>query len=651
MNFEDNTDSLGQNEDSLTKTNENLVRTSSNQKDDFDVLTENISQGLARCEIICDANNKPIDYRILSANKAFEKHTGLKREICLGKRILEVYPDMEKSWIETYGRVALTRETKTIEGYNHNTKRHYRSKAYSNKIGEFMMLFEDITHQKELEKAYDLVSKSSRLNTDLIENMPYGFKWCSIIKDENNNAIDFKILKTNAMYADQVGLNVEEISGKTFLQLFPNAEKKLIQRLCQVGTTKETTNFIDHCPVTNRVFDISAFSPKKDEFVMFIKDITQREASRIELEKAYQKAEESEKLKSAFLANMSHEIRTPLNAIIGFSELLETDDLNKTDKQKCLDNIKGSGNRLLGIISDILDISKLEANQQKLNYQTANLNALIDSLFEQFTVINSKPSLRIETSKPLDKEHAFISTDAIRLQQIFSNLIENALKHTEKGVIKFGYEIIGEELNFYVKDTGSGICKKNQKLIFERFRQVRNKTGINQGTGLGIPIAAGLIQLFGGKMWLDSKENVGSTFYFSIPYKPQIQKEIDKKPTILIAEDEEANFLLLEMWMSKLYNIIRVEDGNEAVAEVAKNEDIDLVLMDVKMPYLNGIEATKKIRETNQKLPILAQTAFVMENEHNQILEAGCNEVLSKPIRRADFEQLLAKYIPELKLG
>lgn len=233
---------------------------------------------------------------------------------------------------------------------------------------------------------------------------------------------------------------------------------------------------------------------------------------------------------------------------------------------------------------------------------------------------------------------------------MYSNLIENALKHTDEGFVRFGYELKGEELIGYVEDTGNGIHEKNQQLIFERFRQVQNKTGINKGTGLGIPIAAGLIKLFGGRMWLNSQVNIGSTFYFSIPHLPIKEKTRSSRPTILVAEDEEANFLLLEMWMKKICNVIHAEDGNEAVAEVARNEEIDLVLMDVKMPYLNGIEATRRIRETNQKIPILAQTAFVMEDEQNELLQVGCNEVLAKPIRRNDFEQLLAKYIPQLKL-
>lgn len=880
-------------------------------RQDFDSLMDNIAQGLARCEIVCDENNTPIDYYILSANEAFEKHTGLDRNIVVGKRILEVYPEMEKSWIETYGRVALTQKSETICGYNQNTKRHYRSTAYSNKPGEFMMLFEDITQQKELEKAHELVSKSTKLNSALIHNMIEGYKHGKVIFEKNNKPIDFKILEINEAYANIFGLKKEEVEGKTMLELFPTTDKEQIKSYCNVAITGESVSAINSCNVTNKVFDLSIFSPRRGEFVMFIKDITEREASRTELERAnelvskttqlatsliekmpvgfklceaiyddkekavdfkflqvnaayanqlglnknqiegktwkevfpevkrefteyfgqvaltgepvslidnreqtdrildisafspkkgelamfvkditereverqeleeayelvtkstkintdilvnmndgfkhcevicdehgnpidfkiitinnayekvtglsandivgktmkevfpdiektwietlgnvaitgesknfveyshntgkyyetsaycpkkgefglfvkdvtekekarisleqaYKKVEESERLKSAFFANMSHEIRTPLNAILGFSELLEEENLEKGEKQRCLKNIKNSGNRLLGIISNVLDISKLEANQEQLNYQVHNLNGLIDTLKDQFNLLKTNVNVQIVTSKALPNEKANISTDAIRLQQIFSNLLENSLKHTERGLIEFGYKVEGESLICFVSDTGNGIAKKDQEAIFKRFGQVGSNSQMNTGTGLGIPIAEGFTQLFGGKMWVESEIEKGSVFYFEIPYLPVDAENSLSKPNILVAEDEEANFMLLEMWMGKICNIFHAKDGNEAVEIVSNNPDIDLVLMDIKMPYVNGIDATKQIRKSNTTVPIIAQTAFVMDKEQQEILAAGCNEILTKPIKKNDFKILLEKYI------
>ncbi len=618
-------------------------------KMDYNSLAENISQGLARCQIICDANGVPKDYRILSANTAYEKHTGINRHIAIGKTILEIYPDIEKSWIDTYGRVALTQKTEIITGYNHNTKRYYRSVAYSDTPGEFMMLFEDTTHQNELEKAYELVSKSMKVSNDLLSNMPEGYKRGEVICDGNNTPIDFRILEVNEAYQKQTGINLDNFIGKTMLEVFPNVEKTWIETIGKVALSGEATHFVDYNHNTNKYFEISVFSPKHGEFALFIKDVTSRENARIKLEEAYRKVEESEQLKSAFLANMSHEIRTPLNAVLGFAELLEEKELDKQEEQKCLENIKSSGHRLLTIVSDILDISKLEANQQKLNFTTNNLNQIIKRLHEQFKVINSNPALEISCFKALEDNNATIKTDATRLEQILSNLLENALKHTKEGFIRFGYLLKGDFLEFFVQDSGAGIKKEDRETIFKRFGQATNKTEINQGTGLGIPIAEGFTQLFGGKMWLDSELGKGSTFYFAIPYLPNSPDlNQTKKPTILVAEDEEANFLLLQLWLKKYCHLIHANDGHETVALVKENKDIDLVLMDIKMPYLNGIEATKEIRKSNEQIPIIAQTAFIMDDEREEIRSAGCNEIISKPIQREDFKKLLTSYIPHL---
>jgi len=751
-------------------------------KMDFDSLAENISQGLARCEIICDEEGVPFDYRILSANKAYEKNTGIQKNLAIGKTILEIYPDIEKSWIETYGRVALTQQSEIITGYNHNTNRHYRSVAYSDKPGEFMMLFEDTTHQVELEKAYNLASKSMKTNNDLLTNMPLGFKRAKIICDENDQPIDFKILEVNQAYQKQTGIDITDYVGKTIKEVFPDVEQSWIKTMgevaldghskhiidynhntekyfevsafcpktgefalfikdvtgrekarielenayeevsqstklnadllknlqegfmhcelnfdadnkpmdftilsvndafveqtgieksslvgrrifeifpdmkpekfakyCEVGMNGNSDNFIDYCDYTGKIFDISSFSPRLNEFIWIIRDITQKEKDRLELEKAYQKAEEGERLKTAFLANMSHEIRTPLNAILGFSELLQDKNMKQDDESKCLDNIKNSGKRLLTIVSDILEVSKLEAKQQKLNFTEHNLNRIVDRLHEQFQVIKIDDSLTISCHKPFKDSEAHIETDATRLEQILSNLLENALKHTTKGEVQFGYNLKGDFLEFFVKDNGSGIRQEDQKHIFKRFVQAKHENEINHGTGLGISIAEGYTQLFGGKMWLDSELGRGSTFYFTIPFIPV--KLENEKPTVLVAEDEEANFLLLELWLKKYCNLIRAHDGHETVSQVEKNTNLDLVLMDIKMPYLNGVEATKEIRKSNKKIPIIAQTAFFMDDEKEEILDAGCNEIVSKPIKRDEFKKLLTNYIPHLKFA
>ncbi|MDT0539020.1 MULTISPECIES: hybrid sensor histidine kinase/response regulator [Croceitalea] len=626
------------------------VDTENSQQQHFKLLTDMMSEGLAHCQVVYDDHGVPIDYRFLSVNPSFEKHTGVTPEMCVGKTILEIMPDAEKSWIEFYGKVATTLKPETTTGYNKQTKRYYTSTAYSNTIGEFMMLFKDITQQVELEKAYEMVTKSTKLNDDLLENLQDGFKHCRIIYDDQNKPCDFKILSINEAYSEQTGIDKEYICGKTMLEAFPQMDREKLKLFCRTGVTGVPENFIDHCPITGKIFDISSFSPRKDEFIWIVRDITEKEKARIKLEEAYQKVEKSEQLKSAFLANMSHEIRTPLNAILGCSELLEEKDLTESNQQKCLQHIKNSGDRLLTIISDILDISKFESGQQQLNYSHNCLNQIIDALKAQFDIIKKDSNIKLTSVKTLDNTESCIKTDAARLEQIISNLLENAFKYTDKGEISFGYELKGDFIEFFVTDNGRGIAEKDQQLIFERFGQVANKKNkINTGTGLGIPIANGFVKLFGGKMWVESQLNEGATFYFNIPHLPgEHHSEAKEKPTILVAEDEEVNYYLLEMWLSEYCNLLHAYNGSQ-VLELLEKEKVDLVLMDIKMPYMNGVEATKEIRKKNKNIPIIAQSAFVMQSEIENILSSGCNEIMTKPIKRQTFQKVLSEYLPQLK--
>ncbi len=627
-----------------------LIETVKNQQQHLKSLTDQMSDGLAHCKMIFNDEGAPIDYKVLSVNAAYEGHTGIKKEQIVGKRIKEIVPNMEKSWIDFYGEVALTQKTKSTTGYNEKTKRHYHSVAYSDKHGEFMMLFRDVTKEVELEKAYDLVTKSTKINIELLSNMQEGYQRGSIICDDNNVPIDYRILEVNEAFEKLVEVNREQVEGKRILEIIPDMDLDQIRRYGNVALTGESNNFLDVCSITGKIFDISAFSPKSGQFALFFKDATERENTRLNLEEAYQKVEKSEKLKSAFLANMSHEIRTPLNAILGCSELLEEDDLPKEDQTKCLNHIKNSGNRLLTIISDILDISKFESKQQQLQYQRNCLNKIIDDLQAQFNIIKKDSKTVLTTHKGLKNGKCYVNTDAPRLEQIISNLLENAFKYTTEGEIEFGYDVKNEHLEFFVKDNGIGIAQEDQQLIFERFGQATSKEKITSGTGLGIPIANGFVELFGGKMWLQSELNQGTTFFFTIPYLPvEDLISAQEKPVLLVAEDEDVNFYLLEMWLGKYCNLLHASDGNEALKILEEKEKVDLILMDVKMPYMGGIEATKEIRKKNINIPIIAQSAFVMQSETDEILAAGCNEVMTKPIKQQTFKKVLKGYLPQLK--
>jgi len=344
-----------------------------------------------------------------------------------------------------------------------------------------------------------------------------------------------------------------------------------------------------------------------------------------ELQKAKEKAEENDHLKSAFLQNMSHEIRTPMNAITGFSGLLNKQKLTEKKRKDYVSVIQNSCKQLLLIVSDILTISSLETNQEKLENQTICTNNVIDELHAIFEHQAKDNNLSLTTLKPLSDIESVICIDKTKLIQILSNLLTNALKFTNQGFINLGYSLKGKELEFYVKDTGIGMKPEIHKEIFKRFRQA--EFTINRqygGTGLGLSISKGFVELLGGKIWVESELGKGSTFYFTIPYKQakenieheMFQKTSKSEPTVLIAEDEINNFFLLkELFIDDDIQLVHAKNGQEAVDICESNADIALILMDIKMPKLNGYDAAKIIKKFNPNVPIIAQTAFALDSE------------------------------------
>lgn len=386
-------------------------------------------------------------------------------------------------------------------------------------------------------------------------------------------------------------------------------------------------------------------------------DITERKNIELELIEAKELAEESERLKSAFLANMSHEIRTPMNSILGFTELLMNDNLAYEKKKQYHEIVHNSGKRLMGLISDIIDISKIDSHQLNLHYTNFNLNKLIDNLYTQFKISPKLKNLELTSFKSLTDSASFINSDENRLVQVLSNLLENAMKFTLKGSITFGYQHTENELKFFVKDTGVGIKEQDLKLIFDRFGQSENHINAIEGTGLGLSISKGIVENLGGKIWVESKINQGSTFFFNIPHIKADSKEIDhiekelvkienwQTKTLLIAEDEESNFLYLEAILEEQnLTILHAQNGKEAV-DLFKNNPVDMVLMDFNMPIMSGLEATEKIRKINQQVPIIALTAYVMAEDKNKALEVGCNGFLSKPIEKHQLLETINSFL------
>jgi signal transduction histidine kinase/CheY-like chemotaxis protein len=406
--------------------------------------------------------------------------------------------------------------------------------------------------------------------------------------------------------------------------------------------------------------------PIKDErgvIVMIIgifKDVTGMKRIEAELKEARDKARESDHLKTSFLANMSHEIRTPMNGILGFANLLRDPDLNEEQRDLYLKHIDQSSNQLLHIIDDIIDISKIESGQLKISNKPVRINEIMDEIYSSYfhRIRGDAPGQKKVTfnlEKGSEKPDFTIVTDDFRLRQIFSNLIGNAIKFTGEGHIKFGYRVKdNRHIEFYVSDSGIGIPANKKELIFDRFGQVdsgRTDQPVS-GTGLGLPISKNLVKLMGGEMWVESKVNVGTTFYFTLPL---VTEKAEKEPPVLIsnksydwenkkilvAEDEELNWMFVKEMLRKTgAEISRAGDGLEAVKK-ARKEKPDMILMDLKMPGISGIEATRKIRQFNPSVPIIAQTAYVMAEEKEESLRAGCNHFVTKPLDRTVIMELI----------
>ena len=389
-----------------------------------------------------------------------------------------------------------------------------------------------------------------------------------------------------------------------------------------------------------------------------------------ELKKAKLKAEESDQLKSEFFANMSHEIRTPMNAILGFSNLLLENNLSKQNKNKFVRFIIENGKSLLNLIDDIIDISRIQAEKPKISLTQCNINDLLNGLYLYYTdtaIRNNKSDVKIKLSLPSSKDNGYeyMLTDPYRLKQILANLINNAIKFTYEGIIEFGYQKKnGNIIEFFVRDTGIGIANDNLHFVFKRSSQVNEyyNDGSN-GSGLGLSISKQLIELLGGSIWVDSEEGTGSTFYFTLPSK---RSKLNKYPeeevnndyyekfnwsdkVILIAEDEKTNYIYLRSILEKTKAKIYWAENGLDVIDLCNRKKVNLILMDIRMPVMNGYEATLRIKSKYPDMPIIAQTAYVIPEDIDNIIDAGCSDYLVKPIKSEDVLALIDKYFQKIE--
>ena len=476
-------------------------------------------------------------------------------------------------------------------------------------------------------------------------------------------------VSVNKGFTQVLGYNEDEVIEKTSIELniWENS-------YCRIDFTNKLKNlgFVENLEAklrtkSGKIIDTLVSSVLIElegitHILSITKDITERKQIEDELIKAKDKAEESDRLKTAFLQNMSHEIRTPMNSIIGFSDLLKDNFDNKAKLSKFTEIISRRSNDLLEIINDILDIAKIESGQLPINMEECNLNELFDELtifYNEYKKRIDKQNINFNMQCQCGTKNIVIITDKNKLKQIFNNLIINAFKFTNQGKIDGGCKMDkNNNIVFYVSDTGIGIPSDKYELIFNRFSQL-NQTPNKaiSGTGLGLSIVKGLINLLGGEITLESEPGKGSVFSFNIGYKKidtihndlleteGIKENYFYNQTILIVEDEYYNAeYLKEIFSDTQLTILYAENGNEAT-KIAIEQDVDLVLMDIRLPDMNGYEATRQILSQKPHLKIIAQTAYASQNEKQNAINAGCIDYISKPTKQAALLNMVSKYL------
>lgn len=484
-----------------------------------------------------------------------------------------------------------------------------------------------------------------------------------------------KVIKANSEFTHLYGYLQNEIIGANVDDLIVNPESKneaisITQNVLQGNITElETTrkhkdgHLID---VSIIVTPIIINGVSEGAYGIY-RDISDRKKIEKNLIAAKEKAEESDKLKSAFLSNMSHEIRTPMNAILGFSTLLSDTGISEEERMEFIHIIKERGTDLMRIIDDIIDVAKIESGQVRIEIKECKVNNLLTNLSVTLNEVKRKTNKLnvILNCLPGNTDKDFtILTDGNRLRQILTNLIENALKFTDEGFVEFGYTLLNIEnksfIEFFVRDTGIGIPQEMHSIIFERFRQVDDSnTRKYGGTGLGLTISKNLIQLLGGEIRLESDRSKGTKFFVRLPltippgmaFETVVPKPATAAPNawpgkvILVAEDEESNFFLMDRLLKRTgVKLVWAKNGFEAI-DLCNSQHIDLVLMDIRMPLLDGYEATLEIKKEHKTLPIIAQTAYALKGERERSLAAGCDNYLSKPIDSRELLSILAKYL------
>ncbi len=636
-------------------------------------LFNNHLHSIAVYEVVYNEDGDAADLRYIDGNDKLEEAMHTSRKDFIGKTVSKIIPgftEKYKELFDRYVRVAETGKGEQFEFYYEYFNAYYDIKIFSYKRGVVATIKEDITKKRKLghklKENEKRLKKEEKFTERILETSPNGI----YIYDILTRTKTF----TNQRSSDILGYSKERLIAMThseYRELFhPDDIDTFEKHINEVasGVRCKTVEYRFKHKDGHWIWCYSIDTPfEEDEngrvlscIGSFI-DLSDKKAFEEALKVAKRKAEVANIYKNQFLANMSHEIRTPLNGIVGFAELLKNTD-RPDEKARYAEIIKNNSNQLLLLINDIIDVSKIEAGELKLSRRPCLVTKMINDLeitFNELKQQKDKENIELVSKTPAEHSGLLIETDPFRLQQVLSNLISNALKFSEKGKIEFGYEVYGHIIRFFVSDQGVGIPKEHLQLICNRFEQLQNvDPGKNEGTGLGLSISKGIIDLLNGRLYIESEENKGSTFSFELPlnklngkelnpvsHEDEKRKELLKEITILIAEDEPVNIEYLRIIMSDYpCSVIYAKNGKEAVQYYFQN-NIDIVLMDIKMPIMDGETAAVEILAKDPNAKIFAQTAYAMESDGDKFRELGFIEHIPKPIDKKDLFKKITHHI------
>jgi len=652
---------------------------------------QGVVQNMASCMAVYKAVDKGKDFVFVDFNKKAEEIEHISKQDVLGKKVTEIFPGIEKFGLlklfqEVYNDGVPRRFPLSIY-QDRRIKGHRENYVYKLSSGEIVAIYDDMSEAKRYEQIQKILYNISNAVTttgnveDLIDSIRTEL---DVVIDTTNFYVAFYEKDTDMLllpyYADENDKFTRAPAAKTLTKYVIDTQKPLLvdnqlkrefeKKGLLLIQGKESKQWLGApLKIDGKVYGVFAVQSYTNDDAYNEKDLRlfefvseqislsiHRKQVEEDLKTALKKATESDQLKTAFLHNISHEIRTPMNGILGFARLLRGNKLTEEEKESYVDIITKSGERMLSTINDLLDISMIESGQVKIDLSEMDVNSQMKNLFSFFKLEVERKGMKLILDETLPNESSLIKTDKDKVVAVLSNLIKNAIKYSQAGSIKFSCKVVDNQLKCCVKDTGIGIPKNRQQAIFKRFVQadIEDSQGF-EGSGLGLSISKAYVEMLGGEIWVKSEVNTGSVFCFTIPYNPvkHVSDNTDlqpdkasfsskKKLKVILAEDDKVSLSYLEIVLNNIGSRVLFATSGKEVVELCKNHpDADLILMDIKMPGMNGYEATMKIREFNKKVKIIAQTAYAQKGDDLKATDAGCDAYISKPINQEELVEII----------